>query len=236
MDIKKFLQEGSDHFLQNLSIDLVIMGYDGNALKCLLLKIGEKWLLPGGYIGKHESVDHATNRILMERTGIQDPYFKFLSVFGNHDRSFASDFKQFFKGRGMKWKDEYFINNRFVTLAYYSFVDINEFELQAGEFIESIEWFDFDSIPDMWLDHQSIVLHARDRIKEDLKYQMTSYKLLPEEFTMPQLHQLHQVILEEKLDRSRFQKNMLSSGMFERLPMLKKNSPGRNPYLYKLKS
>jgi hypothetical protein len=53
---------------------------------------------------------------------------------------------------------------------------------------------------------------------------------------MPELHQLHQAILEEKLDRSRFQKKMLATGMFERLPKLQKDSPGSNPYLYTIKS
>jgi hypothetical protein len=52
---------------------------------------------------------------------------------------------------------------------------------------------------------------------------------------MPELHQLHQTILGEKIDRSRFQKKMLSTGLFERLPKRKKESPGRNPYQYTVK-
>ena len=47
--------------------------------------------------------------------------------------------------------------------------------------------------------------------------------------------QLHQAILEEPLDRSRFQKKMLATGLFERLPKRQKDSPGRNPYQYRVK-
>ncbi|HBT09399.1 MAG TPA: NUDIX hydrolase, partial [Leeuwenhoekiella sp.] len=69
-------------------------------------------------------------------------------------------------------------------------------------------------------------------LKEEVGLEHLSYNLLPEKFTMPQLHQLHQHILEENIDRSRFQKKMLASGLFKRLPKLKKDTPGRNPYLY----
>ena len=81
MDIKEFLENGSKSFLPNLSIDLVIIGYEAHKLKCLLLQIGDKWLLPGGYVRVDESVDESVNRVLKERTALEDPHFKFLSVF-----------------------------------------------------------------------------------------------------------------------------------------------------------
>jgi 8-oxo-dGTP diphosphatase len=90
-------------------------------------------------------------------------------------------------------------------------------------------------LPSMWMDHKSIVLEAREKLKEDIKHEHMTYNLLPKEFTMPELHQLHQTILEEKLDRSRFQKRMLSSGIFERLPKLQKETPGSNPFQYRVK-
>ena len=62
MDIKKMLEHGADYFLPNLSIDIVIVGYQDNKLKCLLLNLGDKWALPGGYIKHDESVEDAANR------------------------------------------------------------------------------------------------------------------------------------------------------------------------------
>ena len=105
----------------------------------------------------------------------------------------------------------------------------------AGEFDEDIAWFSFDNMPPMWLDHQKIADSARNRLKTDIKDELVTYNLLPGHFTMPQLHQLHQTILGQRIDRSRFQKTMLATDQFERLPQLKKESPGRNPYLYRLK-
>lgn len=48
MALKEFPEHGDKYFLPNLSIDLVIITYKDNELKCLLLQIGGKWLLLGG--------------------------------------------------------------------------------------------------------------------------------------------------------------------------------------------
>lgn len=235
MDVHDVIKHGSDYFLPNLSIDLVIIGYQGQKLKCLLLQIGDKWMLPGGHIKIEESLDVAVQRILKFRTGLEEPYMKFLAIFGDKDRKFDQEFKQFFEDKGIPWGEDYWINNRFITLTFYSLVDIDNTQPVLGEFDEAFAWFDFDDLPDMWLDHKSIVNSARTRLKADIKYEQITYNLLPEQFTMPQLHQLHQTILEEKVDRSRFQKKILATGILERLSLLNKDSPGRNPYQYKLK-
>lgn len=235
MDLEKFLERGGEYFLPNLSVDLVIIGYQDNELKCLLLQMGDRWLLPGGYIGRAESVDDAAVRILKDRTGLEDPHLKFFSVFGDHHRKFTGEWKAFLEKAGVIWRDDYWFNARFVTLAHYSLVNIDQTYPAVGGFDESFAWFSFDDLPDMWMDHQSIVLEARNCLKEDVRQEHVSYNLLPDPFTMPELHQLHQTILEEKLDRSRFQKKMLATGKFERLPKRQKDSPGRNPYQYRVK-
>ena len=235
MEIKKLLEHGDDYFLSNLSIDLVIIGYQENTLKCLLLKLGHKWVLPGGYIMKEESVDDAVVRILKERTHLEEPHFKFLSVFGAANRQFEQEFKEYFDKNGLPWRHDYWINHRFVTLAHYSLVDIDHTHPIPGEFDEAVHWFSFEDLPELWLDHKTIIDTARNRLKEDSKNELLTYNLLPEEFTMPELHRLHQTILQENLDRSRFQKKMLATGRFERLPKLKKETPGSNPYQYRLK-
>lgn len=235
MDLKNFLEQGFDYFLPNLSIDLVIIGYDDNTLKCLLLKIGDKWLLPGGYIGRDESVPDAAVRILQHRTGIAEPHLKFLAVFGDRNRRFTDEWRAFWEKIGQEWKEDSWLNTRFITLAYYSLVDIGNTFPAVHDFDEDFGWFDFDELPDMWMDHRSIVLEARNRLKEDIKHEEVTYKLLPGQFTMPELHQLHEAILETKLDRSRFQKKMLSTGMFERLPKRQQETPGSNPYQYRVK-
>lgn len=236
MDLKEFLEQGQKSFLPNLSIDLVIIAYEQGYLRCLLLKIGEKWLLPGGYIGREEPVGQAAQRILRDRTNLEDSHLRFLSVFGKADRRFANDFKASFEQNGMLWAPGYWVNDRFVSLTYYSLVNIKEVAPSVKNFDEDFAWFDLHELPEMWLDHADIVAHAGEQLKTDIRSELVSHNLLPEPFTMPELHQLHQTILDEKIDRSRFQKKMLSSGHFERLPRRRKDAPGRNPYQYRVKS
>ena len=235
MEMMDVLENGGDYFLPNLSIDLIIIGYQDDELKCLLLKIGDKWALPGGYVGIEESVEQSVSRVLMERTGLENAHMKFLAVFGDKNRQFGQEFKTYFDRYNLPWRDDYWINKRFITLSYYALVDIENTHPSPGNFDEAAEWFNPDELPNMWLDHEAIVLTARDRLKSDIKQELVTHNLLPDTFTMPQLHQLHQTILDEKLDRSRFQKKMLASGRFERLPQVVKDSPGRNPYQYRHK-
>ena len=146
MNYTEYLGKGRDVFLENLSIDLVIIGYQNKRLKCLMLQFGEKWLLPGGFIKKEESIETAVYRILKERTGLQEPHLKFLSVFGNKDREFSDEFEQFFISRNLEWDENYWFNNRFVTLAYYSLVDIEKTHPAIHEVFDSFEWFDFEDL------------------------------------------------------------------------------------------
>ncbi len=236
MDLLDFVERGGESYLPGLSVDLTIMGYEDEALKCLLLRIGDRWLLPGGYIGVTESVEHAAKRILRERTGLEDPHLKFLSVFGRGDRRFTGEWKEFFRKNGFPWREDYWFNRRYVTLAYYSLVHIEDMKTRTSVIDEEVAWFDMDNLPELWMDHAEIINTARERLKEDIREEHMTYNLLPDRFTMPELHQLHETILCEKLDRSRFQKKMLATGLFERLPRLQKDSPGRNPFLYRIKT
>ena len=235
MDAKKILEKGAEMFLPNLSIDLVIVGYDGDGLKCLLLRVGEKWVLPGGYVKRDESVESAMRRTLKERTSLENPFYKFLAVFGNKERHFGQEFKSSFAANGIPWDESYWINDRFVTLSYYSLVNMDETHPSISGFDEEFGWFSFKSLPPMWMDHKEIVLTARKQLKKDIDFDLLTPNLLPPQFTMPQLHRLHEAIRGETLDRSRFQKRMLATGQLERLSKLKKDTRGSNPYQYKVK-
>ena len=211
------------------------MGYEKGSIKCLLLRVADQLALPGGFIKRNESVEDASTRILSERIGMSRTHSNFLAVFGHEDRQFQAQWRKLLADMQLPWEDDYWINERFVTLAHYALVNMADSEVRPGEFVDEIAWIDFNELPRMWVDHRSIALAARERLKEDVKKDQISYKLLPEPFTMPELHRLHQAILEKKLDRSRFQKNMLSTGRFERLQQIVRETPGRNPFQYREK-
>lgn len=236
MDLQTFLDEGEKYFLPNLSLDFVIIGYEDSQLKCLLLKNKQNWFLPGGFVRRDQSIKEAVSEIIGTRTQIENPHFEFLNVFGKVDRTFSNNWKDFIESNGYTWDESFWINDRFVSLSYYALVDINKTNPTLSFFDESYDWFSVNQLPEMGLDHKEIVIEAKMKLQKDIQNNLVSHNLLPNEFTMPQLHQLYQDILEEKIDRSRFQKKMLASNLYERLPELQKDTPGRNPYLYRIKA
>lgn len=235
MDVQKFLDQGEELYLPNVSADVVILGFKDGELKVLLLEFEGSWALPGGYVGKDESVSDAAVRVLEERTGLQQPYLRLFQVFGDRDRNFASEFERLLKAAGYHWNKDLWINDRFVSLAYYALIHIEDARPTGGIFSQPCAWHNLDDLPPMLMDHAKIALESRTQLKRDIGMEQISFNLLPEEFTMPQLHKLHERILERKLERSRFQKKMLSLDIFERLPEPKADAPRRKPFLYRFK-
>nr|WP_299338011.1 NUDIX domain-containing protein [Allomuricauda sp.] len=233
--MQEFLDKGEELFLPNLSLDIAIMGFQDGELKVLLLEFEGGWSLPGGYVGRDESTDSAAVRVLEERTGLKQSFLKLFQVFGKKDRSFSNEFKKIAAKAGLSWHEELWINKRFVSLAYYALVDIDKTNPTGGEWQQAFGWHNVKDLPKMWMDHGEIASAAMEQLRRDITLEHISFNLLPEEFTMPELHQLHETILDKKLERSRFQKKMLSLGIFERLPKPKEDAPRRKPYLYKIK-
>ncbi len=235
MDITQFLKDGASFFLPNISVDIVILGFKDGELKVLLQEFDGKWCLPGGYVFKEEAVNDAAVRVLEERTGLQQPFLRLFQVFGDSNRSFTEEFKGLMKKIGQDWDSDLWINQRFVTMAHYALVNIEEVKPTGGIFSMHYDWFEVDSLPDMLMDHAEIITVSKSQLRRDITLEHISFNLLPEEFTMPELQRIHEAILGRKLERSRFQKKMLSLDVLERLPKPKEDAPRRKPFLYKVK-
>jgi len=230
------LTEGERLFLSNISIDNVIFGYASNSLKVLLLQVTDtQWMLPGGYIFKNESLDAAANRILEERIALRDIFLRQFHVFGETDRSFSNEITSLFNELGVPTNPDLWINQRFVSVGYYALVDINKAQPRPNQFVKACSWHPVEELPPLLLDHNEIIKVAKERFRKDLNaYDAIGSHLLPDKFTMPELHRLYETVFDKSMDRSRFQKKMLDSGVFERLHK-KKGVAHRSPYLYRAK-
>ncbi|MEO1517033.1 MAG: NUDIX domain-containing protein [Bacteroidota bacterium] len=235
MNLSTYLNEGDQLFLPHISVDTVIIGYEQSELKVLLLQFDEKWTLPGGHVGREESVEEAAARILHERAGLSGQYLKLFQVFGDRERNFGEEMKQLFAAAGVPWREDLWINKRHISIAFYALVDIAKTQPTGGVLMQPFGWHSLHDLPPMWMDHATIAEAALTQLQRDITIEQISFKLLPVEFTMPQLHQLHEKILGKKLERSRFQKKMLGLDIFERLPHIKRSSPGRRPFRYRFK-
>ena len=81
-------------------------------------------------------------------------------------------------------------------------------------------------------DHDRILRVAVQTLKERIHFKPIGFELLPEVFTMPQLQELYQSILEVKFDRRNFSNKMLKLGILTEVGERPKDAGSRIPIRY----
>jgi ADP-ribose pyrophosphatase YjhB (NUDIX family) len=230
------LQELIDtkNFVSQLSVDCVIFGFHNNTLKVLLLKYHELnlWAIPGGFVFEDEDLDDAATRILYERTHLKEVYLEQFYAFGDKNRTEKNPHRQLLENKGIDVDKNHWIYKRFVTIGYYALIDYTLSHTFPDSFNETCEWFDVKNLPDMAFDHKEIIEKGLHHLRQNLDYKIVGSNLLPEKFTMKDLQNLYETILDEKFRRNNFQRKMLSLDVLERHEKLFDGSANKAPFLY----
>lgn len=229
--LKKIIEKRSEiawsEFLPSISIDCVVFGFNDGALKVLLLKLKDQelWSLPGGYMAKQEDVNEAAKRILFERSGAQNIFLQQFGVFAGLNRS-----EEFFA----EFDNTLWHKQRFVSLGFYALVNFTDVMPVIDELSSDIEWRDIDNIPELMMDHRQIFDEAIITLRRQLNYKPIGYNLLPEEFTMPELQKLYEIILDKKLNRGNFYRKMIAYDILDKMDEPRKaGGAHKAPNLYK---
>src|SRR5919202_1540233 len=228
---------GYNNFLPAVSIDNVIFGFHQNELKVLLLQArsNQKWMLPGGFILKAEDVDEAAARILKARTGLTDVFLQQFHVFGMAKRNRQQHLKEVLQTVGVELTADSWLMQRFITIGYYALVNYDKAVPQPDETALVCAWQTVNQLPDMLFDHESIIAKALQALRLQLNYQPIGYNLLPKEFPLKNLQTIYEVILGRKLDRSNFNRKILSYGILEKKEKHFSGAAHKAPFLYSFK-
>ena len=180
-----------------VTTDCVIFGYDGKELKVLLIERGiepfkGRWAFPGGFLNMDEDALAGARRELKEETGLENAFIEQFHTFSEPGRD----------PRG-----------RVITIAHYALVKIQEVE--GGDDAAQARWFPIGEVPPLAFDHDRILRMAMSRLKERIHFEPVGFELLPDVFTMPQLQNLYEAILEVHFDRRNFASKMLKLGILE---------------------
>ncbi|MDM1294115.1 NUDIX hydrolase [Sphingobacterium sp. N143] len=199
-----------------ITVDCVIFGFENNQLKILLTQRAIQpflgmWAFPGGFIQEDETADACARRKLSEEAGLKDIFLEQLYTFSDLDRD----------PRG-----------RIISIAYYALVRPTAYILAAGLDIDAVQWFDVDEVRDLAFDHQHILTVAIERLKGKIRYQPIGFELLPEQFTLPDLHKLYETILQRSIDRGNFRKKILGMGLLIDHSSKQKNRHARAAKMY----
>jgi ADP-ribose pyrophosphatase YjhB (NUDIX family) len=236
-EFRDFLLHADARFVKHISIDCVVFGYHERQLKVLLLKLKdiEKWALPGGFIGFKETLHDAAQRILKERTGIRELFLQQFHVFadlGRSDRS-RKEIKVLSSKAKMAIPKDHWILARTISIGFYAVTEFSKVVPKPDFFSETCDWCDIHELPELIFDHTQIVAEALKALRMQIYHQPIGYNLLPEKFTLPEIHDLYETILEKKIDRRNFPKKLLSLGLIKKLNKQKKIGAHRSPFLYK---
>lgn len=206
----------------NVSVDCVIFGFDDKEKQLKVLTIEKKinpysndtstetqFAIPGDLIEIDEDIDTAAERILYSLTKLNNLYLKQFKTFGHPNRVKEEKDKE--------WLNNFRTNpdERVITISYVSIVRMEDYAPVPSYFAHNVRWSSIQRIPKMAFDHNQIVSDAIDFLRKEINHEVTS-ELLPRKFTLSQLQELYEIILEEKLDKRNFRKQMISKGVVEK--------------------
>lgn len=223
-----------DLYLPGFSVNCTILAFHDGYLKVLLNKVEnfDKWMLPTGFIYKHESSCDTAARIINNRTGLKKSYFKQFSVFADAEKPNFEDNEKLAESLKLPPKIKEWYLNRFVTVGYFSLVQYDKVKLFSNRTGDLAEWFKIDELPDLYRDHKKVIDKAFKTIRQQVGYIPLGYELLPKKFTMPELRTVYEIVTGVEIDRRNFQRKMLSLDSIERLDESRKSGAHKAPILY----
>ncbi|HMI78069.1 MAG TPA: NUDIX domain-containing protein [Ferruginibacter sp.] len=198
-----------------LSVDCVIFGFDENKLKVLLIrsdlkKYQSKWSLLGDLVGQAEDLDAAAYRILKQRTGLDDVYLEQVQTFGSVNRHPAG---------------------RVVTVAYCSLINVRHHKLKILD--NELHWHDVQGVTDLAFDHQQIFITCYQWLQKRIQEHPLGFNLLPRKFSLRDLQNLYEAILDTKMDRRNFRKKFFAMDFLIDINEMEQDVPHRPGKLYK---
>lgn len=203
-DAKKWVSQNA----YSNTVDIVLMSMIDNELGVLLIQREEKkdnpfggyYALPGGYVNQEdEDADAAAKRELVEETGLKDIYLEQLYTFskkGRDPRELVSNMPV-----------------RIWSVAFLALIDHTKVHAIAGSDAIDAKWFKISELPKLAFDHEEIINMAIDRVRGKLNYSNLGFELLPKKFTVNELREIFENVLDEKIDRNNFRTKLTKMGI-----------------------
>jgi len=200
-----------------VTVDCVVFGLQAQRLRVLLIRRGRppfegQWALPGGFVDMDEDLEASARRELQEETGLRDIFLEQLYTFGKPGRD----------PRGPT-----------ISVAYYALVNTADHSPRADDDAAAADWVEVDKIGKLAFDHDQILSTALARLRGKVRYQPIGFELLPRKFTLSQLQQLYEVILERELDKRNFRRRILAMDLLVELDEKQKDVSHRAARLYR---
>lgn len=167
-----------------------------------------QWALPGGPLPSDLSLEQAAGSTLKRATGLVPGYLEQLYAFGDVLRTPDHHVKRDGGPLTVPAADEA-PANRTVSVVYWASIPATE--VSRTRVHENIRWFPLDELPVLAFDHNEIIEYAKYRLQNKVEYSRIAHSFLGEEFTLAQLREVYEAILERPLDPANFRRQIAAS-------------------------
>lgn len=201
-----------------VTTDVVLFTIRDDQLQLLLIERGNEpfrghWALPGGFVDIDEDLPECAARELAEETAINNVYLEQLGTFGRPGRD---------------------PRERVISVAYLALTPADHLRVQAGDDAASAGWFPLNDLPALAFDHDEIIAVAHRRLVSKLDYSTIAFQLLPETFTLGELQQVYETLVDAEIDKRNFRKWAQALEYIEQTGELRRRGKHRPARVYRL--
>lgn len=178
-----------------VTTDCVVFGFDGQALKVLLVKRGRepfrgRWATPGGFLEPDEEAPQGALRELREETGLDIAEVWEVAPFTRPGRD---------------------PRERVISLVYMALTC--PAPVRGGDDAAEARWFAVNALPDLAFDHAEVVLQSRIALRRRSFLSPLGRNVLPPTFTPAQLAALYGAVRgDASVDAGRLAEWALAAG------------------------
>ncbi len=175
----------------------------------------DKWCLPGGFVGYDEELEDAPKRILKNETNLHNIYLEQLYTFGEVKRDprmriISTSYMALIDknkltdnlSKNASWFDINLIEENDVVNIYLDNGEINfGIEIKKELRDKTTDRYDFIVKKNDYLafDHAKVLLSGIERLRNKVEYTDVVFNMMPEYFTLGELQQVYEIILNKKL-------------------------------------
>ncbi len=204
--------------LLQVAVDAVVFTVMENELKVLLIKRKKhpfegRFALPGGFVKEDENLEAAAQRELTEETNVKNIFLHQLGAYGDVERD----------PRG-----------RIISIAYMALVRSDQ-PLKSSHDAAEAKWFSVYSLPQLAFDHRKIIDDALRELRLEIQTTNIAFQILPEKFTLTQMQQLYELVLNKEFDKRNFRKKLKEIGILKITHETKMEGAHRPAMLYSFK-
>jgi len=202
-----------------LAADCVVFTILHKELKILLIRrknepFRGRYALPGGFVELHENLKEAALRELAEETGVKNIFLEQLHTYSDVKRDPRA---------------------RIISVAYLALISADDLKLHATTDAELAQWFSVYHLPELGFDHHTIVEDALQRLRVKLETTNIAFQLMPDKFTLSELQNAYEIILDRKLDKRNFRKKQKELNLLKELQESKMEGAHRPAKLFYFK-